>query len=46
MVMIRLESLSCRENGSQREMSFLEEAGKQALAYEPPILGIGLPKNF
>jgi len=27
-------------------MSLSGEAGIQALAFEPPILGIGLPKSF
>lgn len=40
------------QNGSSRSqfrivwMSLSGEAGIQALAFEPPILGIGLPKVF
>jgi hypothetical protein len=42
MVMIRLNHLS--ENSGQVSLS--GEAGKQALAFEPLILGIGLPQSL
>lgn len=42
MVMIRLHG-GAKTRGN---MSLSGEAAKQALAFEPPLLGIGLPKVY